>query len=67
MSVIFCSQRTQQWRSVSEDDWQALRGVYRFSGRITVANLDNKPPKEGVYVTLQYCGVLDGNNGCAGI
>uniref|UniRef100_A0A915KWW3 Uncharacterized protein n=1 Tax=Romanomermis culicivorax TaxID=13658 RepID=A0A915KWW3_ROMCU len=36
-----------------------MRGVYRFSGRITVANLKNKPPKEGVYVTLQYCGTPD--------
>uniref|UniRef100_A0A915HZP6 Uncharacterized protein n=1 Tax=Romanomermis culicivorax TaxID=13658 RepID=A0A915HZP6_ROMCU len=47
-SVIFCSLQTQQW-GVSENDWRAMRGVYRFRGRITVANLNNKPPKEGIY------------------
>uniref|UniRef100_A0A915KC31 Uncharacterized protein n=1 Tax=Romanomermis culicivorax TaxID=13658 RepID=A0A915KC31_ROMCU len=54
--VAFWPQPTRQW-TVSEDDWRAMRGIYRFSGRITLKNFENKPPKEGVYVTLQSCNV----------
>uniref|UniRef100_A0A915HTD7 Uncharacterized protein n=1 Tax=Romanomermis culicivorax TaxID=13658 RepID=A0A915HTD7_ROMCU len=54
--VAFWPQPARQW-TVSEDDWRAMRGIYRFSGRITLKNFENKPPKEGVYVTLQSCNV----------